>query len=44
MKPKTLKILTLIWKVFKFIVTLGISHEDKYLKKDNKTNSNNQGD
>lgn len=41
MKPKTLKILSTIWRVIKFIVTLGISHEDKYLNKDT---NNNKGD
>ena len=34
MKPKTLKILTTIWRIIKFIVTLGMSYEDKYPNND----------
>ncbi len=39
MKQKTLKILKIVWEIIKFIVTVGKSHEDKYLNK-NETNSN----
>ena len=39
MKQKTLKILKIVWKIIKFIVTVGKSHEDKFLNKDeNNTN------
>ena len=45
MKQKTKKILLIIWKIIKFIVNFGQSHEDKYLSKEvTKSNSNTQGD
>lgn len=45
MKQQTLKILKIIWKVIKFIVTIGKSHEEKYLsKEDTNFNSNTLGD
>lgn len=39
MKKKTLKILKIVWKIIKFIVTISMSHEDKYTHK-NETNPN----
>ena len=45
MKTKIKKILFILWKIIKFIVTIGKSYEDKYLsKEDTKSNSNTQGD
>lgn len=45
MKTKTKKILLILWKIIKFIVTIGKSHEEKYLsKEDTQSNSNTQGD
>ena len=41
MKQKTLKILMIVWQIIKFIVTVGKSHEDKYLNKDDKTSNDN---
>ena len=38
MKTKTLKILKILWQIIKFIVTVGKSHEDKYLNKDGENN------
>lgn len=41
MKLKTLKILKIVWQIIKYIVTVGKSHEDKYLNKDDKTPNDN---
>ena len=40
MKQKTLKILKIVWQIIKFIFTIGKSHEEKFLNKNDKTNDN----